>query len=154
VSGAAAAAAPRWRALDAFIAAWLAVQIALPLVAGLDLSEGRYFCGPFSWSMYSHRRLRGEMALYSVGEDGERRPIDDRRRHARRLPGADFERTRFGFHPKEGGAEARMRALVDHLAATRRDGRLYVAEIRWKRTRDPDWPRAWRYEARAEAPAP
>jgi len=138
--------------LDAFLVVWLVVQVALPLVAGLDLSEGRYFAGPFSWSMFSHRRLRAEVALYVEDAQGARRPVKDRGRLDRGLPGASLEPGGFGFYEKEGGSEVRLRALVDHLAATRRDGCLYGAEILWQRTRDPAWPRYWHYEARAEAP--
>ncbi|MBW2448526.1 MAG: hypothetical protein JRG83_21765, partial [Deltaproteobacteria bacterium] len=116
---------PRRRGVDVFIAAWLLLQIVLPLVAGLDFSNGRYFNGPFSWSMYAHLRLRCEMSLWVVDE-GVRTTVEGFDRLAKWAPGAEPERCSFGY-PKEGDAEAQVRNLVDEIAARRADGRRYGA---------------------------
>ena len=143
----------RSRSTDAFIAGWLVLQITLPLAAGLDLSDGRYFAGPFTWSMYAYLPLRCEMSLWVVGEEGARLAVEGRDRLAKRAPGPEPEGCHFGYL-KERVAEEKTRALLDHLAARRADGRRYGAEIRWTRTRDPDWPEWWRYETQSPEASP
>ena len=137
--------------MNGFIIAWIAFQVSLPLVRALDTSNGNYFYGAFSWSMFGRSKMICEVSLFVVEADGARRELTATDGVPHRFGWRSPEPSRVGF-PKEGRFEARVRAFIDHLAAARADGREYGAEIQWLQRRDPDWPRQWRHTARAVAP--
>ena len=123
-----------WRRLAAvaFIALWLGVQFAVPLVQKLDLEgrDARYRYARYSWAMFSRLVPRYEVSLYRRRADGAHEAIPDIGRWVRGYRSPEPMRMA-AFYTSEGEVLDRFARLVAAIAGARRDGYTYVAAVRW-----------------------
>lgn len=121
--------------VGAFIVAWLALQIGVPLVRKFEWPTLAYRpIRQFDWSMYSTPALEYEVSLYAAGDEGARLPVPALDGYVQGLrletPGPCRLREP-NYDPAH--VEQWYQQLLAHIAAARGDGRTYCVEIDWIR---------------------
>jgi hypothetical protein len=121
-----------WRrhAALAFIVAWLAVQIVVPLVQKFEIPTFRYRWARFGWAMYSRLVPRYEVRLFRVWGAGQPEPIPNIERYVRGYRSPE-PMPMLALYVSEDEVHDRFSRLVAYLAREQRDGYTYVASIRW-----------------------
>ena len=118
-------------AATAFIAVWLAAQVAYPFVTKFDLFPFRYRWAPVSWGMYANPNAEYLVEMYRLGPDGERGEIAFDDEVSRGTP---WNRA---FAQGETSAIRRIETLREveivlrRVARRNRDGATYVGSVDW-----------------------
>jgi hypothetical protein len=116
----------------AFIALWLAIQLAMPLAQKLDLGalHSPYRYARYSWAMFSRLVPRYEVSLYRTRAGGGPEPIPDIDHWVRGYRSPE-PMPMSAIYTSEGEVLDRFSGLVTAIAREHRDGYTYVAAIRW-----------------------
>ena len=119
----------RRRLIGAGIAAWLALQIAVPLVRKFELPSLRYRHATYAWAMFSRPAEPFTVELYRRNSAGRREPIPGLGRFVSSPP-APGARLRI---PYRSGPEIEgwFLSLIEHIAERSDADWEYVAAFRW-----------------------